>query len=121
MKEKIVYGGLVFEVEIPWDKRVVTSGSVIDGDLVFSVFEKDFVKVQDIWIGTEVKAFACVIRDINIPDDFLNPNFKKTEKIHDWKNHVDDEVGEIWESFTISQKVVLSKVARKKAMQEDWD
>lgn len=57
----------------------------------------------------------------SVPGDFENPDWKNTDIVHDWKNHVDEFVREIWDTFTDRQKAVLARGFQIKADNEDWD
>lgn len=56
-----------------------------------------------------------------IPKDWKNPDWDKTEKIHDWKNHIHDQIQQIWNTFTNKQKKILAECAEADALAEEWD
>lgn len=55
------------------------------------------------------------------PDDYANPGWEKTEKCHDWKNHVGGNVRAIWDGFTLEQKAAIAADAEDRATAEEWD
>ena len=54
------------------------------------------------------------------PEDYLNPNWNKAQKIHEWKNYISKEVQLIWHSFTDEQKAALARQAEDDASNEEW-
>lgn len=57
----------------------------------------------------------------NTPADFINPNWKNKNRVHEWKNYVSEEVQDIWHSFSLEQKATLALQAYDQASNEDWD
>ena len=51
----------------------------------------------------------------------LNPEWENTTKVHDWRNYINDDLRNIWETFTDKQKEIIAKNADELASIEDWD
>lgn len=56
-----------------------------------------------------------------LKEEAENPQWDKAGKVHDWRNHIPDEVREIWETFTVQQRLVLTAWADELAGREHWD
>lgn len=59
-------------------------------------------------------------------DDFitraaLNPEWAKVGKVHDWRNHIPENVQTMWETFTLEQRQALVEWGESLASQEHWD
>lgn len=59
--------------------------------------------------------------DPNLPADWQQPNWREENKVHNWRNHVSDEVRELWPTFSDLQKKALARQAEVHAMAEHWD
>jgi len=53
--------------------------------------------------------------------EWLNPKWDEAGRVHDWRNHVPDEVKEIWVTFTDAQKRALFAWAEELAGREEWE
>jgi hypothetical protein len=51
----------------------------------------------------------------------LNPEWEKATKVHDWRNHVPENVQSMWGTFTIDQRCALVEWAEASASMEHWD
>jgi hypothetical protein len=51
----------------------------------------------------------------------LDPKWEKAGKIHDWRNHISDNVRMLWPTFTDEQKFALTEQADSKASDEKWE
>jgi hypothetical protein len=61
-----------------------------------------------------------------LPDDILladleNPEFDNAGRVHDWRNHVPDEVKEQWGQQSTDAKKVAYLKAYNEAEREEWD
>ena len=56
-----------------------------------------------------------------LPTNWDKPDWKEYDRIHNWRNHINSMVKEIWDTFSDQQKKILAMVAEVDAMQEDWD
>lgn len=54
-------------------------------------------------------------------NDYLNPDWSVGGNVHNWKNHIMDEVRDIWDTFTDIQKLALYKQAEEQASNEEWE
>lgn len=50
-----------------------------------------------------------------------NPEWEKAGRVHDWRNHVPDEIRAIWSTFTAEQQYELYRWADEIASNEHWD
>lgn len=64
---------------------------------------------------------STFVPEKNVPEDFINPDWKNKERVHEWKNYVSNEIQNIWHSFNLEQKATIALQAREQASQEDWD
>lgn len=55
------------------------------------------------------------------PDDYLHPDWDRVDKVHDWRNHVSDEVQDLWLTFTEPQRAALARQAQELAAREEWE
>ena len=50
-----------------------------------------------------------------------NPDWNKRDRVHCWKNHVPDELKEVWESLTLNERRIIAWMADRDASNEGWD
>lgn len=55
------------------------------------------------------------------PSDWAAPEWDKQWRCHNWRNHVPDEIAEIWNTFTDVQKKVLASHFQELANREEWE
>jgi len=55
------------------------------------------------------------------PKDFYNPIWDKGGRIHNWHNHIHEEIQLIWETFTEEQRRILATCAEEDASNEEWE
>ena len=55
------------------------------------------------------------------PTDYANPEWEKAGKVHDWRNHVSEELQAMWPTFTDAQKAAIARQAEDMAGREEWD
>lgn len=55
------------------------------------------------------------------PEDWKNPKWDEYWKCHNWRNHVSEEIAEIWDTFTDAQKIVLASHFQQLANGEEWE
>lgn len=53
--------------------------------------------------------------------DYLNPDFEKCSKVHDWKNYVTADLISIWNTFEDYQKQTIAEALQSIADDEEWD
>ena len=51
----------------------------------------------------------------------IAPNWAEAGRVHDWRNYIEEDIREMWETFTIEQKRALVKNADEIASNEEWD
>lgn len=57
-----------------------------------------------------------------IAESLLVPQpWDKGGRVHNWRNHVGDNVREIWETFTDEQKTAIAQDANTEASAEEWE
>jgi hypothetical protein len=49
------------------------------------------------------------------------PEFHKSEKVHDWRNYVGNNIIALWDTFTTEQRAAIALEAQTRASNEDWD
>lgn len=54
---------------------------------------------------------------INLND----PQFDLAEKCHDWRNHVDQRLIQLWDELSMQTKLCLYLTAQTAASSEEWD
>lgn len=59
--------------------------------------------------------------DNSVPNDFISPNWKAMNRVHEWKNYISEEIQALWDSFSLVQKLEIAKEAQHRASQEDWE
>lgn len=57
----------------------------------------------------------------NVPSDFDKPKWDVANRVHNWRNYVDDEVKDIWDSFSLEAKQALAQNFNNIADREEWD
>lgn len=50
-----------------------------------------------------------------------HPAFDEAEKVHDWRNHISNEIKKLWYSFTFPQKCAIIMQAQAGAELEEWE
>lgn len=55
------------------------------------------------------------------PKNAINPDWENIGRVHDWRNHVSDEIAGMWHTFTDAQKEALARQAELLAANEEWD
>lgn len=53
--------------------------------------------------------------------DYLNLDFEKCHKVHDWKNYVTTDLASIWNTFEDYQKQTIAEALQSVADDEEWD
>jgi hypothetical protein len=51
----------------------------------------------------------------------FNPEWEKATKVHDWRNHVPENIQAMWGTFTIEQRMALVEWGESLASQEEWE
>jgi len=54
------------------------------------------------------------------PIDYLAPDWVNYEKVHCWRNHINDRIKGMWNTFTADQKAAIAISARELANAEEW-
>mgnify|MGYP000851059213 CR=1 FL=1 len=55
------------------------------------------------------------------PNDPLNPDWSRTERVHSWHNYIGDKTRAIWHTLTDEQKLAIAEDADEQAENEYWD
>lgn len=53
--------------------------------------------------------------------DPVNPAWDEPWEVHNWRNYINEELREMWETFTPEQKLAIARMAEQLARNEDWD
>lgn len=56
-----------------------------------------------------------------LKEQALDPKWDEAGRVHDWRNHVGENVKAIWHTFTDEQKLALAEDADERASNEHWD
>ena len=51
----------------------------------------------------------------------INPRFDEARMIHDWRNHIPDQIKDCWPGLSIQAKIVAYTMAEKQAEAEEWE
>jgi len=55
------------------------------------------------------------------PGDLSDDTFSRTEKVHDWRNHVPFWVEKDWSSLSERERILIASIAAAAADDEEWD
>lgn len=61
------------------------------------------------------------VASADTPKDFLNPEWTEGGAVHNWHNHVSEELQAMWPSFNQEQRAALARQAQAQADNEEWD
>ena len=64
---------------------------------------------------------SAFYRDWEKQEHVDNPAWEHAGRVHDWRNHVGEEVQKIWDTFTPEQRMVLAAHAAERASNEEWE
>lgn len=52
---------------------------------------------------------------------FINPKWDLADRVHDWRNYINEDMRAVWDTFTPTQKRILAENAEEIAGREEWD
>lgn len=55
------------------------------------------------------------------PQEFLDPVWEEGSRVHNWRNYIGEDLQEIWQSFTYTQKLKIAENAQMIADREHWE
>ena len=62
---------------------------------------------------------------MKLPDylvrECLNPDWEAGSHIHNWRNHIPEQIRVMWDTFTRAQKLALTEWADDLAGEEHWE
>ena len=58
--------------------------------------------------------------EADTPQDYAEPKWDTTQKVHDWKTYISERVRAMWGTFTGEQRAALAAQAEAQANREDW-
>lgn len=58
---------------------------------------------------------------MTVPSDWMNPDWERASKVHDWKNYASSEMKEAWDSFHSYYQKLISQCLQEIADKEEWD
>lgn len=69
---------------------------------------------------------ADSLQEIMTDEDYwvprLNqPDFRNRGRVHDWRNHVPDELREMWPQLTFRERAIIALIADDLADGENWE
>ncbi|WP_170066073.1 hypothetical protein [Novosphingobium guangzhouense] len=53
--------------------------------------------------------------------DYVHPQWGEARQVHDWRNHIPEEIRDIWGTFSVGQRAALHAWAEDLADMEEWD
>jgi hypothetical protein len=65
--------------------------------------------------------FNELMEKLNPPADWDQPKWFEYERVHGWRNYVNEELQAEWPTFTGRQKIILSSNFDDLAGRENWD
>jgi hypothetical protein len=77
-------------------------------------------KMQDHMEAGEAE-YEALIEETNPPEDWQQPDWDKTTRVHDWKNYTSEHVRREWLNFSGRQRMILSASLDDLASNEHWD
>ena len=115
--------------------RLCSSSVLKDGDICLScsTLRQQILLNPDLAVKIlrelEVQSAPAVDREAvldwyalcSAPADYQTPDWGKYDRIHNWRNHVDDPIQEHWQLFSDDQKFLLAVAASSDASNEQWD
>lgn len=57
----------------------------------------------------------------DVPEDFSQPDWGSTEKVHDWKNYVPAQFEHQWGRLPVFMRLAIAVTAQQFADNEEWD
>jgi hypothetical protein len=60
-------------------------------------------------------------RQPEVYGDWENPHWEHAGRVRDWRNHVGEEIKDMWDTFSDTQKQAIQRHAEKLANEEEWD
>jgi hypothetical protein len=58
---------------------------------------------------------------MNTDEPWRDPQWDKAGRVHDWRNHISEEIEAMWDTFTDAQKAALYRQAQELASAEEWE
>ena len=58
---------------------------------------------------------------LNPPNDWNDPEWKKYDRVHNWRNYASQELEDGWSDLPESLKIILSANFNEMASNEEWD
>lgn len=55
------------------------------------------------------------------PRDYMQPEWHVKQRVHGWRNYINDELQAMWQSFTPEQCAAIARNAQALADDEEWD
>ena len=55
------------------------------------------------------------------PMDYDHPDWEEAGRVHNWRNHISQELRDMWDAFSIDQKRAIAENADEIASREEWD
>lgn len=53
--------------------------------------------------------------------DLSNEDFSANGRVHDWRNHVDEDLCQVWPTLSDETRVEIYMMAKREADNEEWD
>lgn len=56
-----------------------------------------------------------------LPSDYDKPLWEVYERVHCWRNHVTEDIQDLWPTFSNQQKIALDICFQDMASAEEWE
>lgn len=55
------------------------------------------------------------------PSDYMEPDWKRADRVHDWRNYIPEPLRERWTGLSEETRFVAACMAQQQADGEEWD
>lgn len=66
----------------------------------------------------EFKGLASRTTDL---DNLDSPEFSNADRVHDWRNHVPNELQDLWSELSMETRLAIAFMAEELANSEEWE
>lgn len=79
-------------------------------------------EIIELWRDETATPTWCeTLSGSRVPEEVSNPAWMRASVVHDWRNHINQDIRDMWDTFTPDQQLALSKQAQTLADNENWD
>lgn len=108
-------------VELFWNSTRLITQEVPNCDLAtgaIAVLRWPGARVQ---IDVSTDQLDAIRRVPAPPYDYLEPEWGKHKRVHNWRNYISEEIQAAWPTLTPDLRAALARQANEHAEREDWD